>query len=60
MGDLESILGELNHSAENGQSARRAALCHQALALISREAQPELWAKLQDEFGNNLARITAG
>jgi tetratricopeptide (TPR) repeat protein len=53
---LQSILQELSQPGRPGDIPRRIQLCRQAIAFAPRERNPELWAALHVELGNNLAQ----
>jgi tetratricopeptide (TPR) repeat protein len=57
---LQKIFQELNRPAKPGEMPRRIELCRKALALTSRETQPELWEKLQNDFASSLAQFSSG
>jgi hypothetical protein len=53
--DLNTLLTDLNQPIRSLQDIpRHVETCRQALELIDRNQQPELWAALQVELGNNL------
>jgi CHAT domain-containing protein len=55
--ELQSILQELSQPGRSGGDIpHRIQLCRQAIAFVPRERNPELWAALQNELGNNLAQ----
>jgi CHAT domain-containing protein len=59
--DLNGILQELLQPVRDvRQMGRRVELCRQALVLVSREANPDIWAALQSELGNSLAQTLVG
>ena len=57
---LTKILEELNRPAQYSDMPNRIELCQQALAIISREVQPELWAGLQNVLANTFVRNPMG
>jgi CHAT domain-containing protein/tetratricopeptide (TPR) repeat protein len=57
---LQEIYTELNHLSDLSQIPRRIELCGQALAIISKEKESELWATLQDDLASNLVQTTMG
>ncbi len=52
--DLRAILKDLDRPARRSDMPRRIVLCRRALQLVSREAQPELWAALQNKLAHSL------
>jgi CHAT domain-containing protein len=53
---LTHLLQKIDRLTSPADMARRLALCHQALELVSREVDPEKWAILQNEIGYSLSR----
>lgn len=53
---LENILKELFQAETPQEISHRIQLCHQALNLVDREANPELWATLHSELGNSFSQ----
>ena len=58
--ELQSILEELDQPARRTDMARRTHLCRQALAVLDRRDDPDLWAALQGELGNSLHSSLSG
>jgi tetratricopeptide (TPR) repeat protein len=59
--DMDELLSELAHQAGTPADVpRRIELCQQALARISRDDDPELWALLQAALGSALMLSTVG
>jgi tetratricopeptide (TPR) repeat protein len=59
--DLDALFSELAHQAGTpAEVPRRIELCRQALAQVSREDDPELWALLQAALGTALMVSTVG
>jgi tetratricopeptide (TPR) repeat protein len=54
---LPEIFALLNQPSMRGELACRIDLLSQALTLVSRETQPELWAQLQDDLASSLAEV---
>jgi len=60
-GDLNGILQSISRPARSlAEMPRRVELCRQALALVNRFHDPELWAALQQEISVNLAQNPQG
>jgi tetratricopeptide (TPR) repeat protein len=57
IGDTLARLAKLTYLSD---AADRVALCQQALAQVSREADPVLWAKLHNELAKSLAQDPRG
>lgn len=57
---LKKIFEELDRPTGLSELPRRIELCRQALAMISRETQSELWAMLQDDLASCLAQTSMG
>ncbi len=58
--ELREILNELSQPARIPDMPCRVQFCRKALNLLSREQHPQLWAALQNEFGNNLSQSPLG
>ncbi len=59
--ELVRILTELRQPSRSAlDMPRRVDLCRQALALLPRQQNPELWAALQNELANSLAQNPLG
>ncbi len=58
--ELEAILQQLDQLTRPSDMPRRISLCHQALSRVSKEQQPQLWAKLQIELANSLSQTPQG
>ncbi|MBN2549545.1 MAG: CHAT domain-containing protein [Anaerolineales bacterium] len=58
--DLRPILEALAQPARLSDMPRRVNLCLQALGMIERNTQPELWAVLEGELANSLAQNPLG
>ena len=54
------ILRELSRPAQRSDMPRRIELCQQALRLVDRRENPELWAALQVELASSLAQNPLG
>jgi tetratricopeptide (TPR) repeat protein len=57
---LQEIYDELKHTVRQDEMPRRIELCRRALTMVSKETEPELWAKLQDDLASSLARNPMG
>lgn len=57
---LQEIFAELNGPASPNGMPRRIKLCRQALTMLSREMQPELWGMLQDDLASSLVEMPTG
>jgi len=57
---LQQILQELSQLDQAGDIPRRIVLSRQALEMLSRKEQPELWAFLQVELANILVQSPLG
>lgn len=57
---LRPMLNELVRLIQLRDMPRRVELCQQALALVERRANPQLWATLQVELGNSLLQSPLG
>jgi len=58
--DLKALLQELQRLTRLSDMTRRIELCQEALRLVNRETQPELWAGLQVELGNSFYQNQLG
>ena len=58
--DLSEIMQELSQPAQPDEMPKRIELCEQALRLVSRQAEPERWARLQRELAKSLSRDPRG
>ena len=58
--DLAAVVGKIMQLRRLSDMAERVKLCEQGLALVSRGADPMLWASLQNELALSLTRSTAG
>ena len=60
VGELQSILQALSQPIDLQGMPQRIELCKQALKLLSRQENAELWAKVQLELGNSLIQALDG
>jgi CHAT domain-containing protein/tetratricopeptide (TPR) repeat protein len=58
--ELRRIFEQLARPARLGEMSHRIALCEQALKMIERAEQPEIWAFLQNTLANALAQNPQG
>jgi len=58
--ELRRLWNEINSLTRPQQMPRRIDLCRQALSLVQRESQSDLWATLQNELANSLAQTPLG
>ena len=58
--ELQGLLREIGLLTQVQDMPRRIVLCKEALALVSRERQPMLWAALHGELGRSLAQSPQG
>ena len=58
--ELQPILQQLSRPARITDMPHRVQLCQQALALVSREQNGQLWAGIHVELGNSLAQNPLG
>ncbi|MBI5965469.1 MAG: CHAT domain-containing protein [Chloroflexi bacterium] len=58
--ELDKILEELNEATQRNDFPRRIALGQQALDKITREAEPELWGRLQNNLAKSLIQNPTG
>lgn len=58
--ELEALMQELSSFTEPDEMPRRVAVCREALPLVDRGEQPELWAWLHLQLGNSLRKNPQG
>jgi len=57
---LQEILDELKYPVRFNEITRRIKLCQEALRIVSKESQPEIWGFLENNLGINLAQSPTG
>lgn len=60
MNGLQGIFDELNRQSNSGEMPRRIELCREALKMISKAREPELWAELQNDLACSLLKNPLG
>ena len=57
---LQALFDELNRPFAPSEMPRRIKLCREALKMISRKKEPEIWAELQNDLACSLLQDPAG
>lgn len=60
MNRLQEIFDELNGTSSASEMPRRIKLCREALKMISKEKEPEIWAELQNDLACSLLKTPTG
>lgn len=60
MNRLQEIFDELNQPSNSSEMPRRIKLCREALKMITKEREPEIWAELQNDLACSLLKTPTG